>query len=161
MSTQISTKDDPLFTYRQAFIEAFKAGDVDALASLAADDIVSMAPNDTTVYGKAEYKAWCEEYFQYFRMVAFSEPDRSVVVNGDFATEQATYMIAVAPVSGGGRIRDDGRMLTIWKRQPDGAWKIWQTMWNSTKPIGIGTNRYMSRLMQKKARPKRPGPKGD
>jgi ketosteroid isomerase-like protein len=152
MSTQPSIQEDPILPYRQAFIKAAKAGDVDGLVSLVGDDIVSMGPNDTTIYGNAEYRSWWEEYFQYFRLVAWSEPERSVVVNGDYAVEHSAYMIAVAPASGSGRIRDDGRTLTIWKRQPDDTWKMWQTIWNSTKPIGIGTNRYMSRLMQKKAR---------
>ena len=68
-------------------------------------------------------------------------------------------MIAIAPVGGRNRIRDDGRFLTIWKRQTDGVWKMWQMIWNSTKPIGIGTNRYMWRFMQKKSRP--PGNRND
>jgi ketosteroid isomerase-like protein len=152
MSTQPSIKDDPILPYRQAFNNAAKAGDVEALLSLVGDDIISMGPNDTTVYGKDEYRSWWEEYFQYFRLVAWSEPERSVVINGEYATEISGYMIAVVPASGGSRIRDDGRTLTIWKRQPDDSWKMWQTLWNSAKPIGIGTNRYMSRLMQKKAR---------
>src|SRR5678816_1659289 len=107
MSTQISIHEDPIFSYREAFMSAAKAADVDALASLVADDIVSMSPNDTTVYGKDEYRAWWEEYFQYFRLVAFSEPERNVVVNGDTAIEISGYMIAVAPANGEGRIRDD------------------------------------------------------
>jgi ketosteroid isomerase-like protein len=154
MSTQVKLQEDPIQPYRQAFLNAAKAGDVEGLVSLAADDIVCMSPNDTTVYGKDEYRAWWEEYFQYFKLVVFTEPERSVVINGDFATEHSTYMLAVAPANGGNRIRDDGRALSIWKRQPDNSWKIWQMIWNSTKPIGIGTNRYMSRLMQKKARPR-------
>jgi ketosteroid isomerase-like protein len=152
MSTRPVMKEDLILPYRQGVIKAAKAGDIEALMSFVTDDIVSMSPNDTTIYGKAEYRAWWEEYFQYFRLVAFSEPERNVIVNGDFATELADYMIAVAPVGGGTRLRDDGRTLTIWKRQPDDSWKMWQTIWNSTKPIGIGTNRYMSRLMQKKTR---------
>jgi ketosteroid isomerase-like protein len=152
MSTQPSTNKDPVFPYRDAFIKAAKAGDIDALLALVEDDIVSMAPNDTTIYGKDEYRAWWEEYLQYFRLAAFSEPEREVVVDGDFAIEHAPYMIAVVSAQGGSRIRDDGRTLTIWKRQPDDSWKIWQTIWNSSKPIGIGTNRYMSRLMQKKTK---------
>jgi len=155
MSTQISTKEDPILAYRQAFFAAAKAGDVDGVLSLVTDDVVMMSPNDTTVYGKAEYRAWWEEYFQYFRLAVFTEPERVVVINDDFATEYAAYMLAVVPVNGGGRMRDDGRSLTIWKRQPDSSWKIWQMIWNSTKPIGIGTNRYMARLMQKKTERKR------
>ena len=148
-------KEDPIAPYRQAWNTAFKAGDIEGLASLAGDDIVLMGPNDTTIFGKDEYRSWLEEYFQYFRVTALSEPERSVDISGDFATEHSAYMIAIVPVSGGGRIRDDGRTLSIWKRQPDGTWKIWQTIWNSSKPIGSGTNRYMSRLMQKKAKPQR------
>jgi ketosteroid isomerase-like protein len=155
MSTELSRSEDPIFAYRQAFLKAFKAGDVDGLVSLAADNIVCMSPNDTTVYGKDEYRAWWEEYYQYFRVAAINEPERSVIVKGDFATEYSAYMLAIVPVSGGSRIRDDGRTLAIWKRQPDGEWKVWQMMWNSMKPIGSGTNRYMSRLMQKKSRPQR------
>ena len=155
MSSQLSTKTDPIAPYREAFMNAAKAADVEALASMVEDDIVSMSPNDPTVYGKDEYRAWWEEYFQYFRLVAFSEPERSVVVDGDVATEISGYMIAVAPANGESRIRDDGRTMTLWRRQSDGSWKIWQTIWNSTKPIGIGTNRYMSRLMQKKSKAQR------
>src|SRR6185369_9861878 len=155
MGAEVSKKEDPLLSYRQEWIRAFKAGDVDGLVSLAADDIVCMSPNDTTVYGKDEFHDWWEEYFQYFKSVAFAEPERSVVVDGDFATEHSAYSLAIAPVSGGGRIRDDGRSLSIWKRQPDGSWKIWQMIWNSTNPIGSGTNRYMSRMLQKKVKPKR------
>src|SRR5262245_12730547 len=100
MSTELSRKEDPIFAYRQAFLQAAKAGDVDGLVAHVTDDVVSMSPNDTTVYGKAEYRAWWEEYFQYFQLTAISEPERSVVIIGDFATEVADYMIAVAPVSG-------------------------------------------------------------
>jgi ketosteroid isomerase-like protein len=152
MSIQPSKKEDPILAYREKFIRAAKAGDVDTLVSLVTDDVVMMSPNDSTVYGNAEYRAWWEEYFQYFQLMAFDEPERDVVVNGDFATEYSAYMIAIVPGSGGSRIRDDGRTFTIWKRQPDDSWKMWQTIWNSTKPVGIGTNRYMSRLLQKKAR---------
>ena len=155
MSTEVARKNDPILLYREKFIDALKAGDINAVVSFATEDVVIMSPNDSTLYGQDEYKEWLEEYFQYFRFTAFTEPERSVVINGDFATEWTTYMIAIAPVGGRSRIRDDGRFLTIWKRQPDGAWKMWQMMWNSTKPIGIGTNRYMWRVMQKKSRPSR------
>src|SRR5262245_28439910 len=117
MSSQPFMKTDLLAPYREAFLHAVKTSDIEALVALAEDDIVCMSPNDTTVYGKAEYRAWWEEYFQYFRVLASSETERNVVFNGDFATEISGYMCAVAPVGGGSRIRDDGRMLTIWKRQ--------------------------------------------
>src|SRR5438067_12582549 len=117
MSTQPSSTQDPISALRQTFNKAALEGDVNSIVSLASDDIVGMSPNDTTLYGKAEWKAWWEEYFQYFRIVGLTEPDRDIAITGDFATEISGYMIAIVPVSGGPRIRDDGRSLTIWKRQ--------------------------------------------
>jgi len=156
MSTEAAPLNDPLLPFRQKFADAWKNADVEALVSLAADDAVIMTPNDSTLYGAAEWKEWLDEYFLYFRLAAFSEPERNVIVHGAYATECTTYMIAISPVGSRSRIRDDGRFLTIWKRQPDGSWKISQMMWNSTKPIGSGTNRFIWRVMQKKAR----SPKG-
>src|SRR5215831_16840258 len=133
MSTEVARKNDPVFLYRQKFIDGAKSGNIDEMLSVSTDDIVIMSPNDSTLYGRDEWKEWLEEYFQYFRFTAFTEPERSVVFNGDFAVEWTTYMIAIAPVGGRSRIRDDGRFLTIWKQQPDGGWKISQMIWNSTK----------------------------
>jgi ketosteroid isomerase-like protein len=156
MSKRVARKeDDPIFELRQRYLESWRSGDIDGLISLVADDVVVMSPNDSTLYGAAEYREWLEEYFQNFRITALSEPDRTIVVNGDYATEYATYMLAITPVGATSRIRDDGRFLTIWKRQADGAWKIWQTLWNSERPIGIGTNRRMWRTTHKKNRSKR------
>jgi len=51
VSTQISYKQDPILALRQALNEAGKAGDIDALISMYADDVIVMPPNDTTLYG--------------------------------------------------------------------------------------------------------------
>ena len=123
MSTQVSYNQDPIFALRQSIICAVKTHDIDTLVSLVADDAVIMPPNDTTIYGRDEWRGWWEEYYQYFGIAAISESEREVTINGDFAAERSGYMAAVAPVSGGSRIRDDGRFLTIWKRQADGSWK--------------------------------------
>lgn len=143
--------DDPIFASREKFVESLKAGDIESVVSLCDRDAVIMSPNDSTLYGPDEFREWLEEYFQAFRIEAYTEPQRQLIIDSDFATEWTTYMIAIAPLDGG-RIRDDGRFLTLWKRQPDGAWKIWQMMWNSEKPVGSGTNRYMWRAGQKKKR---------
>ena len=154
LSSQSSKIEDPIFEVRQTYLKALRTGDIDLFLSLAAEDIEWMPPNDTTVFGRAELKEWLNEYFEYFRLGAYSEPERNVVVCGELAVERTSYMISILPVKGTARIRDDGKMLTIWKRQSDGSWKIWRGIWNSIKPIGSGTNRFLARIMQKKSRPK-------
>jgi hypothetical protein len=70
--------------------------------SFVTDDIVSMSPNDTTIYGKPNIEPGGKSTFNIF-ITAFSGRG-NVTVNG-VATELADYMIAVAPVGGGTRLR--------------------------------------------------------
>jgi uncharacterized protein (TIGR02246 family) len=154
MNIPAQSIENPVTERRLAFIEAIKAGDIDRIAEFFTEDAVYMPPNDTTLYGRAEIAAWHEEYHQHFRVSAFTLPENDVKIDGDWAVEISSYMIAITPSPNGSRIRDDGRVMAIWTRQNE-SWKIWQQLWNSVKPVGIGTNRYMARLMQKKDGTKR------
>ena len=154
LNTKPSEIDDPLVAAWQVYLDAMKSRDLDKLTSLLDPETVWMPPNDTSLFGREEVGEWWKEYFEFFRVTSVTEREREVTISGDLAIEQTTYMIVITPLKGGTRIRDDGRILRIWKRQLDGSWKIWRFMWNSIRPVGIGTNRYMSRLLQKKYRTK-------
>jgi uncharacterized protein (TIGR02246 family) len=143
-------KNDPIAERHQLSIEASKQNDVDALAALFCEDAVLMAPNETTLYGRSEIREWWEEYFQNFRIMAFVVSERDVTVLDGWAIERWAYTIAINPVAGGDRIRDDSRWFAVWKRDPDGVWRISQAMFNSIRPIGSGTSRFISRLSQKR-----------
>jgi ketosteroid isomerase-like protein len=43
--------------------------------------------------------------------------------SGDFGYSRGTYELTL-PRAGGPPVRHTGRYLTIWKRQPDGKWKL-------------------------------------
>ena len=154
LSTKPSALTDSLSAARQVFLSAVKDGDADKLASVLDPETVWMPPNDTSLFGPEEVTEWWKEYFEYFRITSITESENEATISGDLVIDESMYMIAITPLKGGSRIRDDGRMLTIWKRQRDGSWKMWRRMWNSIRPIGSGTNRYMSRLFQKKNRSK-------
>ena len=94
-----------IWPFRRASAAA-KAGDVETLALSVAEDIVAMSPNDTTVYGRAEYRSWWEEYFQYFRITALDEPERSVIVHGRC---RRTFGIHDRDCRGQWRIANQGR----------------------------------------------------
>lgn len=148
--------NDPIADCHQRFLVAATNGDGDAMASLYCADAVVMTPNDTTLYGRAEVKEWFEEYFEHFRIGALDETEREVtIISDDWVLERFAYMIAIVPLKGGSgefgdRIRDDGRSLTAWKREPDGNWRMFQAMFNSTRPIGSGTIRFISRMSQRR-----------
>ena len=135
---------------QERVLKASTTGDVDLLLSLFTDDAIVMPPNDTTVFGKEEIRSWWEEYFSFFRVTTSVETEREVTYVGDQAFDRAAFSVTIVPQQQGARIVDDIRSLTVWRLGSDGEWKISHQIWNSTKPVGSGTNRYMTRMLQKK-----------
>jgi uncharacterized protein (TIGR02246 family) len=131
-------------------LRASLSGDIDGIVSMFAEDAVLLPPNDTTIYGKEEIRAWWTEYFTYFRVTSSVETERDVTIAGDQAFVRTAFSVTIVPKQQGARILDDVRSLTVWKRDDEGAWKISHQIWNSTKPVGSGTNRYMTRMLQKR-----------
>lgn len=142
MSMEPIAQADPLVESHLRFIEAVKAADVAAIVSLYTDAAVLMPPNDSSLYGKKELEEWHEEYFADFRVTTFAETERDVSVFDVWAVERWAYMVAIQPLHGGERIRDDGRFLAVWKCD-GGVWRIAQAMFNSIRPIGSGTSRFL------------------
>ena len=134
----------------QRILEASRSGDIDGLMTLFADDAVVMPPNDTTLYGKDEIRAWWQEYFQWFQISSSIETDSDLTIAEDQAFHRAVISVVIVPKRGDSRIQDEVRTLTVWRQNIVGDWKISHQIWNSTRPVGSGTSRYMTRYMQKK-----------
>jgi len=143
-------KNDPVADAHQLHIDALKRNDVETLTAQFCEDAVFMAPNETTLYGRSEVREWYEEYFENFQITAIGVSEREVTVLDGWAIDRFGYTIAIQPLSGGERIRDDSRWFGLWKREPDGVWRISQAMFNSIRPIGSGTSRFISRMSQKR-----------
>ena len=148
----MGSEADPIADSREKFVEAFRAHDIATLVSMHTDDAVWMPMNEPSIYGKNELKEWYEEYIQHFRIVSLTETEREVTVMDGWVVDRWGYMVAIAPVSGGERIRDDGRFLAVWKRLPDGSWKIAQAMNSSIRPVGSGTSRFLVRMQEKQTK---------
>ena len=151
MSTKEILETDPLASAHQRYMEAAKAADVETIVSLFCENDVLMPPNEPSLYGTAELKEWWEDYFEHFKIVALGETEREVTIMNGWVAERYGYMIAIAPVKGGERIRDDGRWFALWKLEDDGTWKMSQAMFNSIRPIGSGTSRFLARMAERKA----------
>jgi ketosteroid isomerase-like protein len=143
-----SPEPNATFNGTLAFGNAMKAGDSEALIGLLADDVVFMPPADRTLYGKSEVSEWVDDYFQYFRILELDQSETSATVLGDVLVERAAVSVKLEPRKDGAPIYDETRILSVWRRHTDGSWKLWQMIWNSVKPIGAGTNRFLVRFMQ-------------
>jgi ketosteroid isomerase-like protein len=146
--------NDPVRDSHRRFISALLKADVGELVSLYTKSAVLMPPNDTTLYGRVELEEWYREYFENFRIVTMEALERDVTVLDGWAVERWTYMVAIQPRDGSERIRDDGRLFTVWTKE-DSKWRIAQSMFNSIRPIGSGTIRFLALLKKKNKRANR------
>jgi ketosteroid isomerase-like protein len=151
MSVEPAVQTDPIAESHLRFIDAVKSGDVPTIVSFYTETAIYMPPNDTSLFGKKELEEWHREYFADFRIETFAEIERDVEVYDGWAVERWAYMVAIQPLQGGDRIRDDGRFLSLWKLD-DGVWRIAQSMFNSMRPVGSGTSRFFVRLKNKASR---------
>jgi uncharacterized protein (TIGR02246 family) len=119
----------------EAFLAGMRANDCNALLPLLAEDVVFAPPNMPTATGHGGVRTWCEPIFKEVKTTAVTVSDRDVIVTGDWAIEHGNYDWTVAPLAGGTEQREQGRFVAIYRRQPDGSWKLARDIWNSSLPL--------------------------
>jgi ketosteroid isomerase-like protein len=113
------------------FMEAFNRSDWNAVAGFYTDDAVVLAPNTEIARGPAAIRQTFSGMEAMRPNLSFS-PDR-IVQSGDMAYEYGTYRMQITP-SGAATITDRGKYLTVWRRMPNGEWKIAADMFNTSMP---------------------------
>src|SRR5262249_10056027 len=107
-------QDESLKTAHERMIQALRKNDAATAISLYAGDVVFMAPNDQSIYGKEEVGEWWKEYFAHFTIRNLMETERHVQMLGDWSVVRWCYQVAIHPKGSGERILDEGRGLAIW-----------------------------------------------
>ncbi len=106
------------------WIAGFEAGDARLMARSYAPDAVFCGPTGDCIRGAAAIAAHYQEVLRRFgRAVSASVASASLRVDGDLAFESGR---ASAHFRDGRSLQ--GRYSTVWKRQPDGHWKIFRNM---------------------------------
>ena len=117
---------------RQAIEEAlrqwpqdFNDRDIDAVCGLFADDAVLAYPDS----GDRDRDAFCDQMRHRFsdqsKSLHYDEPDiKEILVDGDLATVRLVWTLTVRDSAGAvlETVHEDG--VDVFRRQPDGRWKI-------------------------------------
>ena len=119
----------------QEFGDAFRANDVDGMASFYAADAVIMPPNEPEVRGTDAIRTWIQALVDRFSIQEFNVTPLEVVAAGDWGLRRATVSWRLAPKGGGEALHLSTKFLQIWQRQSDGSWKVLRGIWNSNDPL--------------------------
>ena len=119
----------------KAITTAINSGDAAAMAAMYADDAVNYSAGEEPAAGKAAILASAQKWLGSMKVNATASTD-TLIVMGDLALEIGQYSGTMTPnAAGASPIQDHGRLMTLWKKQPDGSWKIFRDMSNSSVPM--------------------------
>ena len=111
---------------------AVEAGDLDAVMAFWTDDALIIAPNLPMVHGKAAVRSFFQAAFDSMTL-EFERSSEEVIVSGDLAVHRGHTVSTYTP-TGQASIEDPQKWVDVYRRQPDGSWLIWLTIWNSDLP---------------------------
>jgi len=126
--------DGPIAAAQALWEQAFATGDGAKAAEMAfAEDARLLPDGQPLVEGRKAIAAYWQGAFD----AGISDLQLGLtavdMVGDDTMIETGTWSIAL-PKEGGGSQRVGGKALVVWKKQPDGVWRMAQDMWNADAP---------------------------
>jgi len=115
------------------FVEAMNKGDTATAFMNYASDAVIMMSNEKPWRGRELMSKGFGGMMSMFAIKDMSFHTDDVMVDGDLAVETGEYKMTLVP-KGGKEMKDEGKYITVWKKQSDGSWKIVRDISNSSLP---------------------------
>jgi ketosteroid isomerase-like protein len=108
---------------RAAWINAVEASDIDRLVALATDDIVIVYENGQTSIGTEAMRSHLTHDFAFFD-VEERDCSAEIIVHDRWAIEFCEVDQTFSTVKEGAGVRSHSRIIAVFSRQPDAAWKV-------------------------------------
>jgi uncharacterized protein (TIGR02246 family) len=117
------------------FVAAAGGGDAARLAAMYVADASLMPPNAPTVHGRDGIQKFWGAFVDAYR-VNLTLTSEEVEGRGDLAYSRGHYAIDLTPKAHGlAPAHDEGKFLVIFRRQPDGTWRLAVDMSSSDLPV--------------------------
>ena len=121
----------------RAWAAATAAGDLEQALAYWTDDAIVLPPDQPAVMGKAAIRAFVQHAASLPGFAITWQPELAVVsVDGDMAymieRNQTTFTDPTGTLQ-----RQSGKAVTIWRKQPDGAWRCVVDTWNNNPRMHV------------------------
>ena len=115
------------------FSTALMKGDTTGINTVYAEDAVVLPPNMKAARGRAGLSQMHAAMLANVTYPSVSLKSEDLIVSGDYGIETGSYRMTVQPKTG--KAMDDiGKFMSVWKKQPDGSWKMIRDMFSSDLP---------------------------
>ena len=110
------------------------AKDVDGFVAAVAENGSILPPNTPILTGSEAIRQWTSELVANPGFAVSWQPTTvEVSTAGDLGYTVGTYELTLHDVKGN-PVTDRGKYVTVWKKQPDGKWKVVADIFNSDLP---------------------------
>ncbi len=110
------------------------AKDVDGFVAAVAENGSILPPNTPILTGSEAIRQWTSELVANPGFAVSWQPTTvEVSTAGDLGYTVGTYELTLHDVQGN-PVTDRGKYVTVWKKQPDGKWKVVADIFNSDLP---------------------------
>jgi len=124
------TAEEAVLKANDEWIAALNAGDVEGCVNLLTEDVAFLPPNDVQIIGRASFRAWGKELFCQV-IFLMSLKSTHVWVSGDLACLWGSAGVMSRRLPEKNLTEDLIKWVHVFKRQPDGSWKMALNTWNS------------------------------
>lgn len=116
------------------WVEAARSKQVNAWLAFYTDDAIVLPPNDKVANGRESARKPVGDLLSLPGLSITWQPTNVVVArSGDIAYLIGAYSIAFKDANGA-PLTDQGKLLEVWTKQPDGKWLCSADTWNSDLP---------------------------
>jgi len=115
----------------EGYSAALLVGDIDGWIALWDEGGVQLPPNEPMNVGIPAIKKWMMAKFAAVTFEKFAIGISGTFVDHEYGFVYGNFTFTLAPKDGGAKIFGDSKYETIYKRQPDGSWKIFRDCFNS------------------------------
>jgi uncharacterized protein (TIGR02246 family) len=107
------------------WMKATAAGDLDTVLSLMSEEAIFLLPGQEPMRGREAFAAGFKGALQHFRLEGVSDI-QEIRVSGDHAYCWNHLSMTMTPLQGGEPKKRAGNILSVFRREADGKWRLFR-----------------------------------
>jgi ketosteroid isomerase-like protein len=126
---------EALAKIRESWVQDLRAKQLEPILKFYAPDAVFLQPTGERIAGSGAIRALFQNIMATFNS-DLTLRSRTLDTSGDLAYDSGDFQESLTTIATGSKINSQGSYLLIYKRQPDGSWRIVQHAWTGIPPVG-------------------------